>query len=385
VTLDPNPQPPGNSKPVAHAGGPYAGEAGSTLIQFDGSASSDADGDQLNFAWSFGDGATDIGMMPTHTYTMTGNFEVSLVVNDGAVNSDPDLTTAAITAPPVNLAPSADAGGPYEGRPGQPVVFDASASADPNGDALSYAWQFGDGATGTGVAPTHTYAADGTYVVSLTVNDGELDSAVATSSVTITTPVVQTDGEALYNANCLGCHGDPWAGSAVDAALAGQRRVAGARSCNLTGSIFGTSVFPNGVPEMQFLQGLANEEIDEIANYLNSQVTSGERRYITTCAGCHGNDGSGGRVGEDVYGDSAGETWEAIAEESEMNYMACMPRSDINDIVDFLKASSSGADDDDDEDDDEGGGSTDLPLLVLLAGVALLGRIGRQLRRAPAS
>ena len=63
----------------------------------------------------------------------------------------------------------------------------------------------------------------------------------------------------------------------------------------------------------QGLQGLTASEIELLAEYLNAQDTDGERRYVTTCAGCHGNDGSGGRVDEDVYGESAGETWEAIA------------------------------------------------------------------------
>ena len=65
---------------------------------------------------------------------------------------------------------------------------------------------------------------------------------------------------------------------------------------------------------MQFLQGLTEAEIYAIAEYLNSEETSGEQRYVTTCAGCHGNNGAGGRTGEDVHGESAEETWEAISE-----------------------------------------------------------------------
>jgi len=49
------------------------------------------------------------------------------------------------------------------------VEFDASASADPDGAIVSYAWDFGDGTTGSGVAPSHSYANAGTYDVSLTV------------------------------------------------------------------------------------------------------------------------------------------------------------------------------------------------------------------------
>jgi len=374
-----------NGVPVANAGGPYAGEAGTTLIQFDGSASSDPDNDPLTYAWNFGDGTNGTGMMPTHTYVAAGNFTVTLVVNDQTDSSDPSVTSAAITGPPVNLAPTANPGGPYAGQPGQPVAFDGTGSSDPNGDALTYAWDFGDGAMGNGATTTHSYAAAGTYTVSLVVNDGEFDSPVATGVVEITVPVAPSDGEALYNANCVGCHGDPWDGPAVDAALAGLRRVAGARSCNISGSIFGSSVFPNGVPEMQFLQGLAQVDIEAMADYLNSRQTSGERRYVTTCAGCHGDTGSGGRTGENVIGESAGETREAIREEREMRYLACMPREDIDSIAAYLRGSDRNDDDDDDDDEsDKGGGAPGLPFLLFLAIVGLAARIWNRDRRLTA-
>ena len=109
VPLDPAPA---NTPPVADAGGPYSGEAGTTPIQFDGSGSMDPDGDSITFEWQFGDGNTATSMMPTHTYATAGNFEVRLVVDDGQARSDPSITSAAISAPPVNLAPIADPGGP---------------------------------------------------------------------------------------------------------------------------------------------------------------------------------------------------------------------------------------------------------------------------------
>jgi PKD repeat protein len=74
----------------------------------------------------------------------------------------------------VDQAPVADPGGPYI-LPLE-ATFDGSGSYDPDGDPLTYLWDFGDGTTGTGVMPTHTYAAAGYYDVCLTVNDGYLDS-----------------------------------------------------------------------------------------------------------------------------------------------------------------------------------------------------------------
>ena len=62
--------------------------------------------------------------------------------------------------------------------------FDASGTSDPDGDPLNYTWNFGDGGTGTGVATTHVYSAPGPYGVTLTVSDGQNQSA-ATGSVTV--------------------------------------------------------------------------------------------------------------------------------------------------------------------------------------------------------
>jgi PKD repeat protein len=62
------------------------------------------------------------------------------------------------------------------------VAFDASASHDPQGPIASYAWDFGDGTTGTGVTVTHTYTRPGTYQVRLTVTDsGGLTGSVTRS------------------------------------------------------------------------------------------------------------------------------------------------------------------------------------------------------------
>ena len=55
--------------------------------------------------------------------------------------------------------------------------FDGSGSSDPNRDALTYAWDFGDGSRGSGVTATHVYRAPGTFDVTLTVSDGSAEAA----------------------------------------------------------------------------------------------------------------------------------------------------------------------------------------------------------------
>jgi PKD repeat protein len=172
---------PANGVPVADANGPYAGKVG-FAIAFDGSGSSDPEGAPLTYAWSFGDGSTATGVAPSHTYANAGDYAVTLTVSDGHATSAPATASAHVT---VNTAPIANPGGPYQPT-GLRVTFDGSGSSDPNGDPLTWAWNFGDGTTGTGVAPIHDYPLAGTYTVTLRVNDGFVNSAPATTTATIT-------------------------------------------------------------------------------------------------------------------------------------------------------------------------------------------------------
>ncbi len=63
--------------------------------------------------------------------------------------------------------------------PALACTFNASTSTDANGDALTYSWTFGDGTTGTGVSPAHTYPTAGARTVVLTVSDGTTTSQVS--------------------------------------------------------------------------------------------------------------------------------------------------------------------------------------------------------------
>lgn len=68
------------------------------------------------------------------------------------------------------------------------VSFNGSASSDPDGAVVSYAWNFGDGATGSGATASHTYAAAGAFAARLTVTDDKGAASSATQTITVTDP-----------------------------------------------------------------------------------------------------------------------------------------------------------------------------------------------------
>jgi PKD repeat protein len=83
-----------------------------------------------------------------------------------------------------NVPPTAVASAtPTSGIAPLPVAFNGAGSSDPDGSISSYAWTFGDGATGSGSTINHTYAAAGSYSASLTVTDNR--GATASKSVLI--------------------------------------------------------------------------------------------------------------------------------------------------------------------------------------------------------
>ena len=122
------------------------------------------------------------------TFTWTPDYQASRatpwVVRFIGSNDLADTATTKITVLDTNRPPTASAGGPYTAFVGSPVAFDGSASSDPDGDALAYAWVFGDGKTGVGAKPMHAYAATGVYGVALTVSDGTA-TALATTTVEV--------------------------------------------------------------------------------------------------------------------------------------------------------------------------------------------------------
>jgi PKD repeat protein len=174
--------PPPNQPPVAA----FTSSCTNLACTFDGSGSSDPDGTIASYAWNFGDGTTGTGVAPGHTYAADGTYPVALTVtdNNGAANSVTHNVTVT-SAPPTNQPPIAAF---TSSCTDLACTFDGSGSSDLDGTIASYGWNFGDGATGTGVAPSHTYAVGGTYSVVLTVTDNGGATNSITHDVTVTAP-----------------------------------------------------------------------------------------------------------------------------------------------------------------------------------------------------
>lgn len=107
----------------------------------------------------------------THTMAGTGS-PVSLEFQINEVYAQNNVGGLCVSVYKfINNAPTANPGGPYLASINSNVAFDGSGSSDPDGDVLNYAWNFGDGQSGSGISPVHSYTAAGVYIVSLTVTD----------------------------------------------------------------------------------------------------------------------------------------------------------------------------------------------------------------------
>jgi PKD repeat protein len=146
-------------------------------VSFSASATPQGDATISSYAWNFGDGASDTGASVTHPYGSAGSKSVTLTVTD----SNGEQTTVTHGVNVVNLPVAAFTSSPSTPNIGDAVSFNGSTSNDPAGSIKSYSWNFGDGATGSGVNPSHAYATSGDKTVTLTIT-ANLDDRQATAS-----------------------------------------------------------------------------------------------------------------------------------------------------------------------------------------------------------
>jgi len=92
---------------------------------------------------------------------------------------------------------------------GTPVTFNGSGSSDADGAIVSYAWSFGDGATGSGISPTHAYSAPGTYDARLTVTDDDGATDTRTRSLSVS-PAANQPPTAAFTASPTTAQPNEW-------------------------------------------------------------------------------------------------------------------------------------------------------------------------------
>lgn len=165
-------------------GTPSASFTASTLagnapltVDFDATASRDAEGDLKAYLWDFGDGTSATGVKASHTFASYGEYTVMLSVTD-----EDDLSSSTSKKLFVNALPTAEFAFSSDALA---LSLDASASSDPDGSVEAYDWTFEDGETASGVKLTHTFAEAGDYDVILTVTDDKGAQAALTRSVSV--------------------------------------------------------------------------------------------------------------------------------------------------------------------------------------------------------
>lgn len=188
-----------NLAPVANAG-PDGSARTSDTVSLDGSRSQDPDGDKLAFTWKLTKKPSasrtrmvnESSEMAQFWADVDGDYVVTLTVSDGDLEASDEATWTVLTP---NGAPGANAGPDQVVAVNDTVQLNGSASSDPDGDPLTYNWQFvtkPSGSFATLDAPrtaTPRFVADvaGAYEAQLTVSDGTAVSAADAVRVTAST------------------------------------------------------------------------------------------------------------------------------------------------------------------------------------------------------
>jgi gliding motility-associated-like protein len=125
------------------------------------------------WSWTFGDGGTSPIQNPNHTYATAGSYTAGLTITAGACTSTYTLNVIVNTTvtPTFSAPPVCD---------GSPTVFTNTTTG-----ASTYSWTFGDGNSSIIAAPSNTYSAAGTYVVTLSVTTASGCTGVGTNSVLV--------------------------------------------------------------------------------------------------------------------------------------------------------------------------------------------------------
>jgi outer membrane protein OmpA-like peptidoglycan-associated protein len=162
--------------------GPSSLETGESGT-FTATVNEDAATKPLEYQWEFGDGSTGTGLLATHGYDSPGTYTATFTASNSGSTDSRSLTVEVQRPPqPAELISLNATPNPVEA--GRQVSFSSNVRGS---TPLTYAWEFGDGDTGSGRSPSHTYDEPGTYTVELTVsNEVEGETVTDSRSLTVT-------------------------------------------------------------------------------------------------------------------------------------------------------------------------------------------------------
>jgi PKD repeat protein len=173
--------------PTADAGGPYVAEEGQAIVL--SGTGVPGFGSIVDYEWDFGDDSTGSGASPSHVYFGDGTYQAVLTVRDSGNHEDSAVAQVAVSdsAPVASFSSWTVIGGaPFERQ-----FADTSTAYD--GIATS-TWSWGDGSPdSSGPSPTHAFPAEGAYIVTLTITDGD-GTTDSTAQVVTATPPSQVPG-----------------------------------------------------------------------------------------------------------------------------------------------------------------------------------------------
>jgi PKD repeat protein len=139
-------------------------------------------GNGVSYTWAFGDGSHANGRTSQHVYADLGMY-TAIVTATNVLNSEVATTTVSIVDVPITGLQAAN-DSPTE--LGDPTALNATIAT---GTTITYAWDFGDGMTGTGDVVTHTYASVGLYTAIVTATNDVSSSCAQTDFIITDVPI----------------------------------------------------------------------------------------------------------------------------------------------------------------------------------------------------
>ena len=203
-----------NQDPIANTSASETLGFINTTVIFDGSLSSDEDGNITNYTWNFGDETTGYGEVTTHAYAHPDEYIVTLTVTDNKGATDDDTLTVIISKP--NIPPTIpEVDGTSSGTQNTDYIYSA-VSTDADNDTIQYQFDWGDGEmTTTGYLPngtlttqTHSWVTAGKYIISIKAYDNETEAGTSEYIVLIDVwliddeikgYLVDEDGDEIYD------------------------------------------------------------------------------------------------------------------------------------------------------------------------------------------